>query len=103
VRSDGKPSVTEYTVLERLVNCSLLALRPVTGRTHQLRLHCSHRGFPILGDPQYGSEESKEFSWTLGLPYQMLCAKKLELNHPITGEELILESKMDVRKEKTEA
>lgn len=96
VGPEGKPSVTEFAVLIRSENICKLALRPVTGRTHQLRVHCAHMGHPILGDPQYGSEESKRYSETLGLPYQMLCAKKLELQHPITGEELILESEMGV-------
>ena len=103
VGPEGKPSQTEFAVLERGERICKLALRPITGRTHQLRVHCAHRSHPILGDPQYGSEESMAFSEKLGLPYQMLCAKKLELKHPITGEKLILESKMDVRKEKTEA
>ena len=96
VREDGKPSVTEYRVLERNGRLCKLALRPVTGRTHQLRVHCSHMGFPILGDPQYGSEDSRTFSAELGLHHQMLCAKRLEFVHPITGEALILESEMDV-------
>lgn len=96
VREDGKPSVTEYRVLERNGRLCKLALRPVTGRTHQLRVHCSHMGFPILGDPQYGSEDSQTFSAELGLHHQMLCAKRLEFVHPITGEALILESEMDV-------
>ena len=96
VSPEGKPSVTEFTVLQRDEKICKLALRPVTGRTHQLRVHCAHVGHPILGDPQYGSEESRAFSRTLGLPYQVLCAKRLELKHPITKEELILESAMDV-------
>ena len=96
VREDGKPSVTEYRVLERNGRLCKLALRPVTGRTHQLRVHCSHMGFPIFGDPQYGSEDSQTFSAELGLHHQMLCAKRLEFVHPITGEALILESEMDV-------
>ena len=92
----GKPSVTEFTVLSRDETICKLALRPVTGRTHQLRLHCAHMDHPILGDPQYGSDESQAFSGTLGLTHQMLCAKQLELEHPITGEELILQSQMNV-------
>jgi len=52
-------------------------------------------GFPLLGDPQYGSETSQAFSGELGLTYQMLCAKRLEFTHPITGEQMILESNMD--------
>ena len=97
VSPEGKPSQTEFLVLERGENVCKLALRPITGRTHQLRVHCAHMGHPILGDPQYGSEESQVYSRTLGLPYQMLCAKKLEFTHPITGEELVLESKIDAK------
>ena len=95
VGPEGKPSVTEFAVLERRADICKLALRPVTGRTHQLRVHCAYMGYPILGDPQYGSEESQAFSAGLGLRHQMLCAKRLELEHPITGEKMILESGMD--------
>lgn len=96
VRPDGKPSLTRYRVLERREEGCLLELEPVTGRTHQLRLHCAHMGFPILGDPQYGSAASVAYSQGLGLTTQLLCAKSLEFTHPITGETLHLESKMDV-------
>ena len=96
VRPDGKPSLTRYRVLERREESCLLELEPVTGRTHQLRLHCAHMGFPILGDPQYGSAASVAYSQGLGLTTQLLCAKSLEFTHPITGETLHLESKMDV-------
>ena len=96
VSEEGKPSVTEYKVLERTENLCKLELRPVTGRTHQLRVHCAHMGYPILGDPQYGSEESRAFSKDLGISHQLLCAKALELIHPITGKKLWLMSEMDV-------
>ena len=96
VRPDGKPSLTEFKVLQRQERICKLALRPVTGRTHQLRVHCSHMGYPILGDPQYGSEASAAFSEKLGLTTQMLCAKKIEFTHPVTGEAMCLTSQMDV-------
>jgi 23S rRNA pseudouridine1911/1915/1917 synthase len=96
IRPDGKPSVTEYQVLQRNEPVCKLALTPITGRTHQLRLHCAHMGFPILGDPQYGSPESQAFSHPRGLAYQQLCAKKLSFCHPITGVSMVLESRMDV-------
>ena len=96
IRADGKPSVTEYRVLAQQGGISKLALRPVTGRTHQLRLHCAYMGFPILGDPQYGTEESLQVSRKLGYTYQQLCAGELELTHPITGEALHICSRMDV-------
>ena len=96
VSEEGKPSLTRWQVLQRQEQVCKLALTPVTGRTHQLRVHCAYRGFPILGDPQYGSPESQHFSEELGLSHQMLCAKRLQLRHPITGESLTLESAMDV-------
>ena len=94
VDPQGKPSVTRLQVLKRMEGYSRLALEPVTGRTHQLRVHCAHMGFPILGDPQYGTEESLEFSRQKGFSYQQLCAKRICFTHPITGEALVLESKL---------
>lgn len=93
---EGKPSTTEFHVLQRREHTSLLALRPITGRTHQLRLHCAHMGWPILGDPQYGTPESQAFSKNLGLESQQLCAVSLTFTHPITGGLLTLHSQMDV-------
>ena len=84
----GKPSVTEYRVLERRGELCKLALKPITGRTHQLRVHCAYMGFPILGDPQYGSERSKAISEKLGIFTQLLGAKSLRLPHPIGGQVL---------------
>ena len=96
IREDGKPSVTVFEVLHRGEGIAKLALQPVTGRTHQLRLHCAHRSYPILGDPQYGSPESLAVSEKLGYSTQQLCAKTLAFCHPITGEMLLLTSQMDV-------
>jgi 23S rRNA pseudouridine1911/1915/1917 synthase len=95
VREDGKPSVTEYRVLERNKMLCKLELRPITGRTHQLRVHCAHMGFPILGDPQYGTAQSQEISTQMGILTQRLCAKRIEFTHPITGENMTVESKLD--------
>lgn len=97
VDESGKPSRTAFRVVSRGDDICELALEPLTGRTHQLRLHCAYMGFPILGDPQYGSEVSQAFSRSLGLPHQLLCAKKLTLTHPITGEELTITSRLDCR------
>lgn len=94
VDASGKPSQTEFKVLQRREGISLLALRPITGRTHQLRLHCAHMGFPILGDPQYGTEESQALSARLGYEYQRLCAHSVTFTHPITEETITIRSKM---------
>ena len=67
VSPEGKESVTEFEVLFRQGAVCCLALRPVTGRTHQLRVHCAYQGFPILGDPQYGTAESMDLSAAMGL------------------------------------
>ena len=90
VSPEGKPSLTRYIVLER-GEVSLLELEPVTGRTHQLRVHCAHIGHPILGDPQYGTPESMALSQTRNLTHQHLQAKRLSFPHPITGEPLTIE------------
>ncbi|MBE6960158.1 MAG: RluA family pseudouridine synthase [Ruminococcaceae bacterium] len=103
IRADGKPSVTEYRVLEQQGHICKLALRPVTGRTHQLRLHCAYMDFPILGDPQYGTEESIQISRELGYSYQQLCAGELELSHPMTGEHIMLQSRLEVTISKKKA
>ena len=96
IREDGKPSVTRYQVLERKEKLCKLALEPVTGRTHQLRRHCMHRGFPILGDPQYNSPESAALSAERNLQYQQLCAKSLKLTHPLPGDSLEILSNFDI-------
>lgn len=92
VRADGKKCITEFRVLERFEGYSKLALCPITGRTHQLRVHCAYIGCPILGDPQYGNGVED-----FGLLHQLLCAKRLEFIHPITGESMVLESHMDAK------
>jgi 23S rRNA pseudouridine1911/1915/1917 synthase len=79
VRQDGKPSLTRYRVLETFrENCSLLEVTLFTGRTHQIRVHFRHLGFPLLGDTVYGPKgaENKNF------PRQMLHAWKLIFRHP---------------------
>ena len=96
VNPEGKPARTEFMVLERREDMSKLALRPITGRTHQLRVHCAYRGFPILGDPQYGTKASRVLSEQLGYPTQLLCAKELSFPHPITKESITVVSRLDV-------
>jgi 23S rRNA pseudouridine1911/1915/1917 synthase len=91
VGPEGKPSITNWRVLRRGERLCKLALEPVTGRTHQLRVHCAHLGYPIAGDPQYGTEETVP-----GFDYQQLCAKRLKFVHPMTGQEMCLASEMDV-------
>lgn len=98
----GKPSQTEFSVLRRMGGYAELALCPITGRTHQLRVHCSYMGYPILGDPQYASVQSEALSSQMGLKHQLLQAYSLEFVHPITEQLLRIESKMRIMKEPME-
>lgn len=81
VRADGKPSVTEYTVLAAAGGHSLLACRPVTGRTHQIRVHLAHLGHPLAGDSLYGGSPQ-----LIGR-HALHCAA-VRFRHPVTGETL---------------
>ena len=96
VHPEGKPSLTEYQVAEKFPGHSRLILRPITGRTHQLRVHCAYMGFPILGDPQYGNAASLSLSAELGIQTQALCAWQLEFIHPITAEPIIVTTKHSI-------
>ena len=92
VGAGGRQARTEYRVLDRSGCESLLQLHPLTGRTHQLRLHCLHAGFPILGDPQYYTHASMQYSLKLGLQTQLLCACSIQFPHPLTGQWVQIES-----------
>ena len=85
----AEPAETEYVTISRAAQrVAWLALRPHTGRTHQLRAHMKAIGHPILGDPKYGDEASAELSGPLKL---QLHARRLDLPHP-SGGRLIVEA-----------
>ncbi len=78
----GKPAITEFRVLRRFEDTTLLEIHPLTGRTHQIRVHLSAIGHPVVGDAVYGSSRSES--------RLMLHAWRMKLTHPITGERLEL-------------
>ncbi|XTZ19371.1 MAG: RluA family pseudouridine synthase, partial [cyanobacterium endosymbiont of Rhopalodia fuxianensis] len=80
----GREAVTHWEMLEKLGNYTLVKFRLETGRTHQIRVHSSYLGHPLVGDPLYSSKGSIG----VNLPGQALHAHKLSLEHPVTGKRI---------------
>ena len=91
VEKDGKEAITNFKVLERYEkdNCTLLEVKIETGRTHQIRVHLSHIGYPIIGDTVYSNGKNK---W--GITGQCLHAISLKFKHPISGKEMKIEAQL---------
>ncbi len=96
----GRPALTRYRV-ERAFGtaAALVECRLGTGRTHQIRVHFSHRGHPLIGDPVYGSRagraagrSSEVGARIAGFPRQALHARRLGFTHPVDGRELVFNS-----------
>ena len=90
VTPDGQRAVSRYKALRRVLLpdgqiVTHMRLEPVTGRTHQLRVHMTHIGCPLLGDARYFTAASQDASGKLGLTYHQLSAVRLAFTHPITG------------------
>ena len=95
VRADGRASVTHYRVVSRFRAHTLVRVQLETGRTHQIRVHLAHAGFPVVGDPVYGGRRripagcTPELAQALAqFPRQALHAARLKLTHPVTGREV---------------
>ncbi len=91
VCADGQQAVSRYETLKTVsfpggFCASQLALSPVTGRTHQLRVHMAHIGCPLLGDQRYMTDASSKAGNALGLTYHQLSAVRLCFIHPVSGE-----------------
>lgn len=84
---DGRTARTDYEVIERFDDCSFLRVIIKTGRTHQIRVHLSRFGYPVLGDREYGSRAIEE-GHRLNISRQMLHAHRLRISHPDTGEKM---------------
>ena len=89
VTKDGKEAITHFKVIERFNKYTLLEVKIDTGRTHQIRVHLSQIGYPVVGDEVY-SNGKNEF----GVHGQLLHAKSLDFKHPITGKSMHLETEL---------
>lgn len=88
VAENGKPAVTRFRVLERFGEQTLVECRLETGRTHQIRVHMTYIGHPLVGDPKYGTDRHGRVRGSFAIQGQALHSMTLELTHPVTGERL---------------
>lgn len=89
VEKGGKEAVTRYRVVESFGDATLVEVEIPTGRSHQIRVHFSEAGHPLLGDTRYGGSAS----WReVPIPRQMLHAWKLQMKHPVTQEPVAFEA-----------
>ncbi|KYP97293.1 23S rRNA pseudouridylate synthase [Sodalis-like endosymbiont of Proechinophthirus fluctus] len=95
VNSEGKPSETRFKVEERFTLATLVRASPVTGRTHQIRVHAQYAGHPIAFDDRYGDSAFDRQLKGCGLNRLFLHAAKLRFDHPGSGETLRIEAPLD--------
>lgn len=95
VNEEGKPSETRFRVEERYLNATLVKASPVTGRTHQIRVHTQYAGHPIALDDKYGDTEFDSKMKAAGLSRLFLHAYSIRFEHPKTGEEMVITAPLD--------
>ena len=89
VDKNGKEAITHFKVMKRYKDSTLLEINIETGRTHQIRVHLSHIGYPIIGDEVYSNGKNR---WNI--EGQCLHAKSLDFKHPITGKQMHIEAEL---------
>ncbi|WP_263772477.1 RluA family pseudouridine synthase [Propionivibrio soli] len=94
VSEEGKESHTVFRLQARWERFSLLEAELISGRTHQIRVHCAHLGFPIVGDEKYGDFALNKAIAKEGLKRMFLHARRMVLPHPLSGDPLALEAKL---------
>ncbi|MFC0322307.1 23S rRNA pseudouridine(955/2504/2580) synthase RluC [Gallibacterium melopsittaci] len=95
VSDQGKPSETRFRVEERFSFATLVKASPVTGRTHQIRVHTQYAGHPIAFDSKYGNKEFDQQLAPFGLQRLFLHAYSIRFTHPKSGEEMVVQAPLD--------
>ncbi|MGH8547544.1 MAG: 23S rRNA pseudouridine(955/2504/2580) synthase RluC [Methylococcales bacterium] len=95
ISDDGKASRTDFIRRGRYRESTLVEVFPRTGRTHQIRVHAAHLGFPVAGDERYGNADYNRQLRKLGLKRLFLHASSLEFEHPGTGQKVRIDAPLD--------
>lgn len=95
VDAEGKASITEFRLIETYQQCSLVEAKPITGRTHQIRVHAQFAGHPIIGDPKYGDEQLNRAMKSQGVKRLFLHAVELRLRLPGNNDRLIIKAPLE--------
>ncbi|HDZ3652944.1 TPA: 23S rRNA pseudouridine(955/2504/2580) synthase RluC [Mannheimia haemolytica] len=95
VSEEGKPSETRFSIEERYANATLVKASPITGRTHQIRVHTQYAGHTIALDDKYGDAEFDSKMKEVGLQRLFLHAHAIRFEHPKTGEEMVITAPLD--------
>lgn len=95
VNPNGKPSETRFKVIEKLNQATLIQASPITGRTHQIRVHTQYTGHPIAWDDRYGDRRFDAYTGKVGLDRLFLHAAHIKFVHPGSGEEMEIKAPME--------
>lgn len=95
VSTDGKESETRYRILETFSQATLVEASPITGRTHQIRVHCQHAGHPIACDSKYKDDEFNHYMAEIGLNRLFLHAHRILYVHPVSGQQMSHTANLD--------
>lgn len=95
VHAQGKASTTKFRLLKQYERCAWVEAKPITGRTHQIRVHTQFVGCPILGDDKYQNDEAQAIAKDIRLKRLFLHAAQLTILHPITSEKMTFSAELE--------
>lgn len=99
VNPNGKPSETRFKILEKFEQATLIQASPITGRTHQIRVHTQYTGHPIAWDDRYGDRRFDAYAGQFGIDRLFLHAANIRFVHPATGEQMEVNAPLEAKLE----